>query len=126
MKFGGICIITEDVSSLAEFYSKLLQAEAEGNDVHSFVETDGAGLAIYSKEAARRDMGFDFSKHWGSGNITLQFMVDDVDSEYERIKKLGVEIEIEPTDYPWGSRSMQVRDPDGNIITFACRIGKNA
>ena len=87
MKFTGISIITEDVIRLAKFYAEALQTEAEESDIHSVVETDGAGLVIYSKAAAERDMGFDFSRYWGSGNITLQFMVDDVDAEYCRLKR---------------------------------------
>ncbi len=122
MKFTGISIITENVGKLAKFYAEILKTEAEENDIHSVIETDGVGLVIYSKSAAERDMGFDFSRHWGSGNITLQFMVDDVDAEYERIKAMGVEFVAEPTTHPWGSRAMQFRDLDGNIITFAQRL----
>ncbi len=122
MKFTGISIITEDVKKLAAFYAEVLQTKAEDSDIHSVVETDGAGLVIYSKKAAETDMGFDFSRYWGSGNITLQFMVDDVDAEYERIKAMDVEFVALPTTHPWGSRAMQFRDMDGNIITFAQRL----
>ena len=73
MKFTGICIITENVRKLAKFYSEILGAEAEEDDVHSIVSTEGAGLAIYSKKAAEADMVFDFDRYWGAGNITLQF-----------------------------------------------------
>ena len=120
--FGGICIITEDVKRLAKFYSQILETEAEENDVHSFVQTKGAGLTIYSKSAAEKDMGFNFDEYWGSGNIIIEFGVDDVDKEYDRINKLGVDFVAIPKTYPWGNRAMQFRDPDGNIITFACRI----
>jgi hypothetical protein len=35
--FIGICIITEDVSRLTEFYKKVLQATAEGDDTHAVI-----------------------------------------------------------------------------------------
>lgn len=109
---------------MAEFYSKVLEVEAEMNDVHSFVQTEHASLTLYSKQAAERDMGFDFSEHWGAGNFCIEFPVEDVDSEYERLEKLGVEFVATPKTYPWGNRAMQFRDVDGNIITFASRCSK--
>ncbi|MBP7403104.1 MAG: VOC family protein, partial [Clostridia bacterium] len=48
--------------------------------------------------------------------------VADVDAEHERITALGAVIIEPPASYPWGSRSMEFRDPDGNIINFFQRI----
>jgi lactoylglutathione lyase len=43
--------------------------------------------------------------------------VNDVDAEYRRMQELGVELVVEPKNYPdWGMRSAYVRDPDGNLI----------
>lgn len=120
--FTGICIITNDVTKLAQFYSKVLETRTEENEIHAFVETEGGSLAIYSKTAAEQDMGFEFDKYWGSGNMCLQFTVNDVDLEYQRLNKMGVKLVNKPKTYPWGSRSFQFRDPDGNIVTFVCRI----
>lgn len=114
MKFQDICIITENVSKLARFYEAVLNAKADGDDIHSVVD----GLAIYSKKAAETDMAFDFSKYWGSGNFTIGYAVDDVDKEYERLKSLNVEFISSPTTWPWGARSVHFRDPDGNIVCF--------
>ncbi len=46
------------------------------------------------------------------------FRVDDVDKEFDRLKKIIKEFMTIPTTYPWGARSLQFRDPDGNIIDF--------
>jgi predicted enzyme related to lactoylglutathione lyase len=62
----------------------------------------------------------------GAGNVTLAFEVQDVDAEYERLKSLAVEIVKPPASYPWGSRSVWFRDPDGNIIDFFARLTKEA
>ncbi|MGG6311605.1 VOC family protein [Paenibacillus macerans] len=118
MKFVDVGIITEQVAVLAEFYETILQTKAVGDEVHTEVKINGIGLAIYSRQAAERDMGFDFSQHWGAGNFTLGFNVDDVDAEYGRLKALNVEFVALPTTYPWGARSMHFRDPDGNIVCF--------
>jgi predicted enzyme related to lactoylglutathione lyase len=119
-KFCGVCLITEDVPALTRFYETVLQTASEGDDIHAEVQTDGTALAIYSRAAAESDMGFSFDVYCGTGKMTLGFNVEDVDAEYERLNVLGVEFVAVPTTYPWGSRAMHFRDPDGNIITFRC------
>ena len=57
-------------------------------------------------------------------NITIKqatiigFNIGDVDAEYNRLLPLGVEMLNKPTTHPWGARSVQFRDPDGNILNF--------
>ena len=48
-------------------------------------------------------------------------MVDDVDQEFERIDRLGVDWVLEPTTQPWGNRSMVFRDPEGNLVNIFSR-----
>lgn len=48
------------------------------------------------------------------GEIILDFMADDIDSEYVRIDGLGVTWVMLPTTQPWGRRSMLFRDPLGH------------
>lgn len=120
MEFVGICLITEDMHRLTAFYREVLGATVEGDHIHATIDLAGAHLAIYSRRAAERDMHFDFGKYWGTGNFTMDFHVADVDAEYERLKSLGVEFITTPKTHPWGARSVQFRDPDGNIINFRC------
>lgn len=84
---------------------------------------DGRGITIYSKSAAEKDMGFDFTKYHGTGMVKITFFVENVDDEYERLNALNINIEFMtlPTTYPWGTRSIHFRDLDGNIICFVCR-----
>jgi predicted enzyme related to lactoylglutathione lyase len=121
MKFlSGVCFITEDVAKLAEFYEKVLQIKADINDVHVQIPLDGGVITLYSRKAAEKDMGFDFSKYHGTGLTKISFNVKDVDAEYEKLKSLDVNIDFItlPTSYPWGARSMHFHDPDGNIVCF--------
>ena len=124
-EFTGISILSENVARLAEFYGKLLQIEVDLDDVFVEIGRQGYELSIYSKESADSAMGFDFSRYWGSGNIAIEFHVDDVDEEFERLKKMGVDFIKPPTTYPEGNRMMHFRDLDGNIITFANRCINN-
>ncbi|MHC1693828.1 MAG: VOC family protein [Eubacteriales bacterium] len=118
INISDVCFITQDVQSLVGFYEKVLQVKAEGDEIHSVFELDGVSLVIYSKDAAQRDMLFDFSVHNGSGTTCLGVNVDDADEQYERLKGLGVEFVTTPKTYPWGARSFHFRDLDGNMVTF--------
>ena len=117
MKFVGICLITKDVPALADFYAKVLGVEAKGNDVHAELNTEGAGIAIFSVEGME-NMAPRSMQGAGCGCFTTMFEVEDVDAEYERLKALGVEFVMPPTTHPWGARSLWFRDPDGNIVDF--------
>jgi catechol-2,3-dioxygenase len=50
MKFTGICLITNSVPVLTKFYTKVLGVEAEGDDVHTELKTEGANISIFSTE----------------------------------------------------------------------------
>ena len=117
---SSVCLITEDVQRLAEFYEKVLQVKTEINDIHVNVPWAEGGFVIYSKNAAENQMAFDFTEYNGTGKTIISFFVDNADDEYERLKSLDMNIEFitAPTTYPWGSRSMHFRDLDGNIIGF--------
>ena len=55
----------------------------------------------------------------GKPGTWLCIFMDDVDSYYERIKKLGAEIILgPPRDQPWGMREIHVRDPNQHVIRF--------
>jgi predicted enzyme related to lactoylglutathione lyase len=124
MDFVGICLITNDVPALAKFYAKVLGVEAEGDDVHVELRTEGAGIAIFSVEGME-GMAPHSMQGAGYGSVTIGFKVEDVDAEYERLKALGVEFVKLPQTHPWGSRSLWFRDPDGNIVNFFCVVMQN-
>jgi catechol 2,3-dioxygenase-like lactoylglutathione lyase family enzyme len=117
MKFTGICLITDDVLRLADFYQRVLGVSGEGDAAHMGFQIEGGELAIFSTQGME-GMAPGSMRSTGSGNFTLGLRVADVDGEYERIKALGVDFILLPTSHPWGSRSFWFRDPDGNIVDF--------
>jgi uncharacterized glyoxalase superfamily protein PhnB len=121
---GEICLITENVPRLVEFYEKVLQTSSEGNEIHATLGIKGGTLAVYSKTAASNDMGINFDKFHGTGMFTFGFTVDNVDYEYERLKNLNIDINfvIVPSTHPWGARTMHFRDVDGNIVFMRQKI----
>ena len=48
----------------------------------------------------------------------IEFLVGDVDAEYERLRDGLTDVVTEPTTMPWGNRSLLFRDPDGNLVNL--------
>jgi len=46
----------------------------------------------------------------------VHFHSDDLDASFEKLRASGAEIVQEPTDQPWGTRDLAVRDPSGNLV----------
>lgn len=121
IKFNGICIVTRDVRRLHDFYRDVLQVESEGDDVFAALPIEGATLSLFAEQAMEQ-MAPGCMESAGYGGYTLEFEVDDVDVEYERLKKMDVPIVKPPTTQPWGWRSVWFRDPDGNIVNFCANV----
>lgn len=54
----------------------------------------------------------------GHPGTWLSIFVDDVDDYFERIRRLGADVIMPPTDKPWGLREIQVRDPNQHVLRF--------
>jgi hypothetical protein len=55
-------------------------------------------------------------------SVFIELRVDDIDATWERVKGLVPqtvpEIVLEPTDMPWGNRSVILRDPDSGLVNL--------
>lgn len=110
MKIGEVCLYTEDVIGLADFYKALLRVNNDSDDdVHQFILAEETALTIHNDGVARAENG---------QNICLAFTVDDVEAEYERLQALGAEIIEPPTLRPWGAKNLIFTDPAGNRVVF--------
>jgi uncharacterized glyoxalase superfamily protein PhnB len=117
MKFTGICLNTKNVLGLADFYTQVLGAKAEGDDRHTELHGENVDMALFS-HAGMEEMAPGSMQGAGSGSVTLMFEVADVDAEYDRLQKMGVSFVKPPQTHPWGARSFWFKDPDGNIVDF--------
>lgn len=112
-------VVTDDVAGMATFYARLVGTSVIPNDYYVEVPTGGMSVG-FSKcrftETEYRHAGDRPGRDVLSGDVILEFRVDDVDREFKRIDQLGVEWVLPPTTHPWGSRSMVFRDPEGNLV----------
>ena len=117
----SVCLVTQDVRELCDFYSRVLELSAEGDDSFVLFSTPGIRLSICSiqiVEAKAPGLKVDPP----SGNCFLEFEVEDVDQEYERLKALQVNVIKPPTTQPWGLRSVWFCDPQGNRINIYASV----
>jgi predicted enzyme related to lactoylglutathione lyase len=117
MKLASTRLVTNDVRALARFYAAITGLNPVGIEDYVELETPAGTLAISSKRAV--DI-FNAGAAIAAANrsVIVEFEVENVDHERSRLDRLVGEFVMEPTDQPWGSRSMLFRDPDGNLINF--------
>ena len=116
MRIGEVCLLTEDVVKLSDFYKRLLKIDNDSSDpVHQTIIAEETMLTVLHAEQNGREAG---------QNFCLAFTVDDLDEEYQRVLSMGAEIVEGPKVRPWGASNMSFRDPDGNIVYFRSFLRK--
>ena len=106
------CFCTNEVDACKAFYGKYFSAKPvfdcgwyvtlkiDRDDLEiSFIQPQQEGMPVFS----------------GAG-VMLNFKVDDVDHEYDRLTKAGLSVAMPLEDHPWGDRGFSVIDPIGNAV----------
>ncbi len=121
MKFNA-GIITPKVRESKDFYTRYLGFGVTfENEWFVLLHSPGGNSSIafmLPEQAAQRPI---FRPAFGGQGVFLTVEVPDVDAEYRRIRDLGVPIEVELRDEPWGDRHFAIVDPNGigvDIVTY--------
>ena len=120
MKLASIRIITANVSSLVTFYEHVTGIPlVQYTPDFAELQTKGATLAIGSTNTLQVFGGDDVAQAAQNRSAIIEFQVDDVDKDYERLTDyLQNSMVQKPTTMPWGNRSLLFRDPDGNLVNL--------
>ncbi|WP_442582475.1 VOC family protein [Mesorhizobium sp. ASY16-5R] len=117
MKFASARIIAGDIKQMVAFYEMVTQQRAQWPaPVFAELILPGATLAIGAVDTVPL---------WQSGSaepqsnrtVFLEFQVDDIDTEYDRLKD-RVTLVHELKTMPWGNKTFQFRDPEGNAVSL--------
>jgi len=126
MNLVSIRIITANMVTLVEFYEKATGVEAKwSTDDFAEIVTSSFTLAIGSTRTLAF-FGEGVAQPATNKSVIIEFLVENVDAEYERIKDLTDDIVQKPTTMPWGNRSLLFRDTDGNLINFFTPVSPEA
>ncbi len=120
MNIVSIRIITADVKGLVNFYEQVTgMTVMQYTPDFAELQTKTATLAIGSTKTLQFFGGDDVAEASQNRSAIIEFLVDEVDKEYERLSEfLRPYIVQKPTIMPWGNKSLLFRDPDGNLVNL--------
>lgn len=101
MKFVSTRVITADVHRLVAFYEMVTGTSAVwGNELFAEIPTPVGTLAIGSDKTVPL-FGDGSAEPAANRSAKVEFIVDDVDADYERLRGHLAEVVTEPTTMPW-------------------------
>jgi len=117
MKFASIRLIAADIKAMVAFYEWVTGTKATWlAPVFAEIVLPGATLAIGSADTVA--LWKEGSAQPGANRTAyLEFQVDDIDAEYERLKD-GIQLVHDPKTMPWGNKTFQFRDPEGTAVSL--------
>ena len=125
MKFTSLRLITTDPKRLVDFYERLRGVQAVwANEAFAELALAPFTLAITSFPAVPAKP--DAPRPGVSSSLIIEFLVDDVDAEYDRLTPWVTDLVNSPTTMPWGNRSLLLRDPDGNLVNLFTPVTEHA
>lgn len=120
MRLSNICLLSNQVEKMIEFYQELFGKEPEYcSPIYGEFKLGVCSLCIFSMEEHNK-MAPDSAKEIKDKSCLIEIEVADVDKEYLKLLTRKREIVKAPSIQPWGSKSVYFRDIDGNIINFFC------
>ena len=117
MDLVSVRIITDNLDAMVEFYENVTGIAADWPaPVFAELRYPSCTLALGHTSTAEL---FNYAARPAQNQTAIiEWVVDDVDAEYQRLKPIVSDWEQEPTLMPWGNRSILFRDPDGNLVNL--------
>lgn len=125
MKFASVRLIAADIEKMVAFYEMVTGVSAEWlAPVFAEIVTAKGTLAIGSTETVA--LWKEGSAEPGANRTAcLEFQVEDVDAEYERLRG-KVTLVHELKTMPWGNKTFQFRDPEGTAVSLYAPVTEAA
>lgn len=128
MNLISIRIITDRVDDLIKFYEHVTEMPLKKYTADfAELKTETATLAIGSTRTLQFFGGEHFAQPSQNRSAIIEFMVSDVDKDYERLAAyLEAYLVQKPTLMPWGNKSLLFRDPDGNLVNLFTPVSQES
>ena len=125
MDFVSVRIITDNLDVMVEFYEKVTGITAD-RPAPVFAELRFPSCTLALGHTSTAALFNNAARPAYNQTAIIEWVVDDVETEYERLKSIVSDWEQEPTLMPWGNRSILFRDPDGNLVNLFTPATKEA
>ncbi len=112
LNFNSILLSTDDLKRLVKFYSQVFDKKPDMEDEgYAGFAVGGCFLSIGAHDKVH-------GKNKGPERVLFNFETDEVEKEFERVKKIeGIEIIKEPYKMEgWDGSIATLADPDGNFF----------
>lgn len=106
------CFCTNQVDACRDFYKKYFNAKPVfdcGWYVTLRIDQDGPEISFIQPQ-------HEGMPTFSGGGVMLNFKVNDVDSEHQRLTSAGLQLAMPLENHPWGDRGFSVIDPIGNSV----------
>jgi catechol 2,3-dioxygenase-like lactoylglutathione lyase family enzyme len=109
--------MVDDVATSIDFYTKLLDFEVLTNAAPAFADVKRGNLRLLlsgPRSSAGRPMPDGVTPGPGGWN-RIHFIVDDIDTEVERLRQAGATFRNDTIEGP-GGKQILLQDPAGNVV----------
>jgi len=107
---GGFFFRAKDTSGLAQWYEDTLGILTVPGDYDSPAWRTNAGTTVFAPFAHDTTYFGDMKNQW-----MINFRVKNLDAMVKQLRGKGIEVEVDPEEYPNG-KFAQLFDPEGNPI----------
>jgi len=107
---GGVFFRSENPETTARWYQEKLGIDLVPEDYEHQPWTQEAGPTVFAPFPKDTEYFGDRMRMW-----MLNFRVKNLDAMVEQLRGLGVEVKVDPENYPNG-RFARIHDPEGNAI----------
>ncbi len=120
MRVTHVCLITPQFEQMEEFYRRFCTWSRNSFKWIIWNSTSLAPSSPSTRSEFCRRSPRKACLQPGTGGMMLELQVADVDQEYTRLQglNLGIDFILPPTTFPWGNRSIYLKDPDGNLLNI--------
>ena len=135
----GIHLKVSDISKSLEFYQSLGFIPVFSYGIDSFLAKieDSVGKApetyngvVFAVDNALFEIADGhmavkpevFEKHISSSKISAMVYVESIHAVVENCSRHNIPLLVEPKEFPWGTKEVVIKDPDGFILVFIQRI----
>ncbi len=126
MDLVSLRMITDDLDRVVAFYEQVTGVTAvRFTPVFAELNLPSCTLAIGHTQTTQL-FGEDSARPADNHTVIIEFRVEDVDREFERLESVVTDWVQRPTTMPWGNRSILFRDPDGNLVNLFTPVTKEA
>lgn len=126
MDLVSLRMITDDLDPVVAFYEQVTGVTAvRSTPVFAELNLPSCTLAIAHTQTTQL-FGEDSARPADNHTVIIEFRVDDVDREFERLESVVTDWVQRPTTMPWGNRSILFRDPDGNLVNLFTPVTEEA